>query len=155
MSARTTADAPDDRTRAALRADGTTWVTGIQLTRLPDGQQVHFSAALAPSMYLQEAQHLGQRGETLRAEVLASVQKNEHGLWRVTDRTVEFDAIATLAASVILAYTAIEAYANELVVHPDEEAIISYERHAKAKTVSQSKAIDTGGWASASRWAWE
>ena len=119
-------------------------VTGIQPVRLTYGSLVYISAALAPSMHLQEALRLAEHGEVRRQAALASLEPDGTGYSRVRDKAAELDRISAIGASILLSFAAVEAYANELMVRLPDDATVPVERNDTVRNIAKRNAVDIG-----------
>jgi hypothetical protein len=108
--------APDSRARAAKTT------TGDYLERLEplrrDGDLLFVLGLLAPALNLDVARKLRDRGRTARRRALRQTEPMQSPIGvgaRIADAGAVFDALAQLGAAVVLAFAAIEAFANEVI----------------------------------------
>jgi len=99
--------------------DAGAWATVISPLRLADDRVVMFPGAQVTALYLTQARSglrpdQSDRGDTYRAAGLEGTA---------------LDAVAYLAAAVLLAFASIEEFCNSSISHPEAPAVLAVERY--------------------------
>lgn len=118
----------------------------IEPVRLPSGADLYFQSPFVVPFYLLKSKSLRDTAEPKRAQTLAATRREEDGTLRPLSSFDAFDALEDLALAVIIAASAIEAHANDMIGRLPDDALVEVPTRLGGQTVSVMRNKATMDW---------
>jgi hypothetical protein len=112
-----------------------TQIVLIEPVRLEDGEALWYQAPSIETFYLLKAKALRDRAEPKRLRAVTRTVATADGSLRPRDPRGAFDAIEDLGLAVVLAFAAIEAYANNAIGRLPDDAMVEVPERVGGRTI--------------------
>jgi hypothetical protein len=108
----------------------------IEPIRLPSGDDLYFQSPFVVPFYLLKSKTLRDEAEPKRKQALAATKREADGTFRPLSSFDAFDALEDLALAVIIAASAIEAHANDMIGRLPDDAMVEVPTRLGGATVA-------------------